>query len=60
MSRTWDPMEAMEEASKMIEFAAGYREKCEAAGFSSEAATQMAVDLHRGLIRKAFGGGQDA
>lgn len=50
----WDPMTAMEEAAKLIEFAAGYRAQCEAAGFSPELSAQMAADFHRELLRKAF------
>lgn len=35
----------------VIEAAAGYRAKCADAGFAPDAAEQMSVDYHAGLLR---------
>lgn len=38
-------------AEPIVEAAAGYREKCKAAGFDEPVAQQMASDYHAGLLR---------
>jgi hypothetical protein len=40
----------MDELAKVIELCAGYRARCEAAGFTVPAAEQMALQLHANLM----------
>ncbi len=39
---------------QLVEAVAGYRKKCEEAGFSPTAAEAMSVELHRHMIAAAF------
>lgn len=47
----------VEAVSGLAVAAAGYRAKCQEAGFSAEAAEEMAVDMHSELLRSAFRAG---
>jgi hypothetical protein len=47
--------EHLDQSSFLIEIAAGYRNRALAAGFSAQAAEQMALDFHRSLLTQAFG-----
>lgn len=47
-------IEFVEGVGRLVEKAAGYREKCGAAGFSPTAAEAMAVELHSHLLAQAF------
>lgn len=49
-------MTMVDQLADLAHSAAGYRQRCQDAGFSAEAAEQMAVDMHSHLIRKAFEG----
>lgn len=53
-----NPAEAMlvlaDSLGTLLEAAAGYRSKAEAAGFSPTAAEGMAVELHSHMLRAAF------
>ena len=49
-------LDLADQIGRLAEMAAGYREQCEAAGFSPTAAEQMAVQLHQQLIVGALGG----
>ena len=44
----------IEGLGQMVEAVAGYRKKCEEAGFSPTAAEAMAVEMHRHLLATAF------
>jgi hypothetical protein len=43
-------MDAMDQASKWVEAAAGYRRKALDAGFTTEASEQMAMDFHSMIL----------
>lgn len=47
-------IEMVNNLSHLIEAAAGYRQRCEAAGFSHDAAEEMATELHSAMLRNVF------
>lgn len=43
-------MTAMETITQVVDMTAGYRARCEAAGFSPSAAENMAMDFHQYIM----------
>jgi hypothetical protein len=50
MTNTEAWLNALDQAKQAIEAAAGYKQKAIDAGFSEEAAEQLAVDFHRTVM----------
>ena len=48
-------LDVLESMSPIIEGAAGYREKCIAAGFNETAAEMMALQYHQALMMQIVG-----